>query len=388
MVNTQRIFWMALFLWGCISGLLAQDAACPVLVQAALDYTDEVCANTERNQACYGNLQIAAVPQTNAADFEFDSPGDRANLVDIESLVLSDMAVPDEWGVALLQVQANLPDTLPGQNVTLLIFGGVALETHSIEDDQKPFQAFYFESGIGDSACTEAPRAGFLLQTPSGAGEIEFVMNEVHISIGSTAYFEAHATYPEASGKLSLYVLEGEVTATALGVRLSAPAGTRLIVPLDADALPAGIPELMPFEDYEISNLQPFVDILPEPFELPTPVPAEEINANLLPENGTWTLFSAEGGACNGIPFETNNLGAIEIQIGDDSSHLLMLGLPLLRIAPGVYAAANLPMSGSADATFSLTLNLETPTTATAEMLMLIPNGVCTPLVLQLEHSD
>jgi hypothetical protein len=65
-----------------------------------------------------------------------------------------------------------------------------------------------------------------------------------------------------------------------------------------------------------------------------------------------------------------------------------MLGLPLLRIAPGVYAAANLPMSGSADATFSLTLNLETPTTATAEMLMLIPNGVCTPLVLQLEHSD
>jgi len=28
-----------------------------------------------------------------------------------------------EWGIALLRVQANLPDTAPGQNVTVLMFG-------------------------------------------------------------------------------------------------------------------------------------------------------------------------------------------------------------------------------------------------------------------------
>src|SRR5690606_20836366 len=32
------------------------------------------------------------------------------------------------WGVALMQIQANLPDTLPGQNVTFLLFGDVTIE--------------------------------------------------------------------------------------------------------------------------------------------------------------------------------------------------------------------------------------------------------------------
>ena len=33
-----------------------------------------------------------------------------------------------EWGVSLMQLQANLPDTLPGQNVTVLLFGDVTLQ--------------------------------------------------------------------------------------------------------------------------------------------------------------------------------------------------------------------------------------------------------------------
>ncbi len=107
--------------------LLAQDDVCPALVQTALEYTDEVCSTTERNQACYGNLRVEAVLNA-GADLEFDSPGDRVGIADIQTLNLSAMATPDEWGVALMQVQANLPDTLPGQNVTMLIFGDVTIE--------------------------------------------------------------------------------------------------------------------------------------------------------------------------------------------------------------------------------------------------------------------
>ncbi len=382
----KKMLFLAL-LGGLSVAILAQDEACPALVQAALAYTDEVCSGIERNQACYGNIQIAAVPQADAVDFAFDSVGDIVDIAAIESLILSEMVTPDEWGVTLMQVQANLPDTLPGQNVTMLIFGDVTLENRST-DDQNPFQAFYFEAGIGDSACTEAPRDGLLLQTPSGAGEIEFVMNEVRISIGSTVYVEAHSTQPEASGKLSLYVLEGQVTATALGVSLSAPAGTRLIVPLDAESRPDGIPQLIPFEDYEINSLQPFVDILPEPFELPVPLSADEVNGNLIPEAGTWTLEDSTGGECNGVPFAPNNLGNIIIEAAEDGNQLTMLGMTLERIAPGVYAAANLPMAGSADATFSLTFSAFAPDAAHASMVMNIPAMVCTPLLMQLAASD
>lgn len=73
---------------------------------------------------------------------------------------------------------------------------------------------------------------------------------------------------------------------TALDVTVSAPVGTRLIMPPDADGQPAGAPYLTRFEDYEIQRLQPLVDILPEPFELPTPVSADEINHNIIPLNG------------------------------------------------------------------------------------------------------
>jgi hypothetical protein len=128
MLNRHRFVWLLLFI-GLSTGIaLAQDAACPDLVQTALDYIDAQCSGIERNQACYGNLQIEAVPQTGVTDFKFDTPGDIETIASIGSLNLSGMLTPDEWGVTLMSVQANLPDSTPGQNVTMLLFGDVTIE--------------------------------------------------------------------------------------------------------------------------------------------------------------------------------------------------------------------------------------------------------------------
>ncbi|MFW5691963.1 MAG: SH3 domain-containing protein [Chloroflexota bacterium] len=104
------------------------DEACPVLVEEAIAATDTLCTDIARNEACYGNVQLIAESQPEVTEFTFDNPGDIEAITDILSLSLSAMSAPDEWGVALLRVQASLPDTAPGQNVTMLLFGDVRIE--------------------------------------------------------------------------------------------------------------------------------------------------------------------------------------------------------------------------------------------------------------------
>lgn len=106
---------------------LAQDT-CPAIIAAALEAVDAACNAIGRNQLCYGNVTISATPRDGAAAFEFSQPGDLVSITDVQTVQLSSFSqVRAEWGVALMRVQANLPDTLPGQNVTFLLFGNVSL---------------------------------------------------------------------------------------------------------------------------------------------------------------------------------------------------------------------------------------------------------------------
>jgi hypothetical protein len=119
---------LSLLLLAFAPSVLAQ-ADCPSIVQAALETVESNCASTGRNQACYGNEQLVATPRQGVGDFAFEQPGDVVDIATIQSVQLSSMSLTDTtWGVALLKVQANLPDTLPGQNVTFLLFGDVQIE--------------------------------------------------------------------------------------------------------------------------------------------------------------------------------------------------------------------------------------------------------------------
>lgn len=103
--------------------------ACTAMVQQALSVANSACSMTQRNELCYGNIFGEVTPLESSAQLAFHAVGDVVSLYQVRSLELSPLdALNSLWGVALMQVQANLPDTLPGQNITFLMFGDVSIE--------------------------------------------------------------------------------------------------------------------------------------------------------------------------------------------------------------------------------------------------------------------
>src|SRR5690606_30824446 len=105
----------------------AQES-CEVIVQQAIETASENCDGLRRNEACYGNVMIDAEAAPDVDDFTFDDSGDIVNLSDLSSLRLSSFSAEDnEWGIAQLSVQANLPDD-SSENAQILLFGDVQVE--------------------------------------------------------------------------------------------------------------------------------------------------------------------------------------------------------------------------------------------------------------------
>jgi hypothetical protein len=349
----RRLFFACLFLlW--VAPVLAQAVTdCPAFVEEAVSAAGAICTELGRNQACYGNLMIDATPRTEAADFAFSTPGDFAELNTLDSLQPQALSLTDEtWGIALLQLQANLPDTLPGQNVTMVVFGDVsvlnAVETLveipmnalgsvnvrsrpstdasvitsltsgqdvianarlddgswarielALEGDSRnygwvsaqfldgdinslpsvqstaplltPMQAFYFISSVGEQSCAQAPSDGILVQSPQGAGRVQFTANGVEFEIGSTVYLTA------ANQVMTVSVIEGSATVTATGVTQTIPAGTFTTIPLDANGqAPTSAPAFpQPYNDATLQTL-PLL-LLPQQIAVAPPLQAEVV---------------------------------------------------------------------------------------------------------------
>src|SRR5450755_352909 len=110
---------------------LEQSPTCEQILAQALDTLHQTCDGLTRNQACYGNNAIQAEPAANVS-LKFDTVGDTAPLRAIKSLSTSPLNLENgTWGLSLLKVQANLPDTLPGQNVIFLVYGDTSIENTS-----------------------------------------------------------------------------------------------------------------------------------------------------------------------------------------------------------------------------------------------------------------
>ncbi|RMG84995.1 MAG: hypothetical protein D6712_10240, partial [Chloroflexi bacterium] len=120
----KKVFYILLcVLWGTIA--VAQEiGSCEGYLEEVLDTVDASCTGLSRNQACYGNPLIDAIGWD--GNIAFNSTGDIENLADIETLSLApyDGTV---WGISVMLLQGNLPETLPGQNITVLVFGDVTL---------------------------------------------------------------------------------------------------------------------------------------------------------------------------------------------------------------------------------------------------------------------
>jgi len=264
----------------------AQDE-CPSIVQDALDAVGQACLGTERNQACYGNGQIDLIPQTGAVIPSFETAGDLATISDIQTLTLYPLDLDERtWGVSMMLVQANLPDTLPGQNVSVVLFGDSELNIDSETD------AFYFQGGIGQPACAEAPD-GLLIQTPEGQGMIDLTLNGVDIQLGSTAYITA-----EAGNELVFNLLEGNATATVAGETQTFEGGQFVSIAMDDDLIAIDAPSEPQEIDFTTLPDLPYV-LLPNQDVLTdlnadgmTQVAGDE--GNIIPLSGNWTYINGD----------------------------------------------------------------------------------------------
>ncbi|MEZ4667269.1 MAG: hypothetical protein R3E39_05025 [Anaerolineae bacterium] len=306
-------YWLPLILV-LLSPVLAlmQDDTCPEIVREALAATDKACVETGRNQACYGNINLQAELRAGETKFKFSEPGDIADIAAISSLALKPLdRQANGWGVALLKVQANLPATIPGQNVLFLLFGDVGM-SNAVDNSESesallnPMQAFYFKSGANDAPCADAPSSGIMIQTPEGAGKINLTVNGAEVTLGSTAYIQA-----QPSADLVINVIEGEGTVSADGVTVAIPAGSLARVPLDANLEASGAPvgpepyDLAALAALPVDHLQRKITIAP-PFE-ETPEPP----SGGAPAAGNWNLvYSVTQDQCGGVAGMAQMVGA------------------------------------------------------------------------------
>ncbi len=249
---------------------------CTGLVTTALNAVELACGPTGRNEVCYGNGSLSIDIQPDVQNISFAQPGDLVDINALRSITLSSLnTATDEWGIALMKLQANLAETLPGQNVTFLMFGDVSLEYAEMIDG---VQAFYFQTGIGQAICAEAPDDGILIQSPSSTTEVAIVMNDIEINLNDTIYVQA-----QTEDDLAVNVLEGQAEVTVGDDSAIVSAGNRVTV-ADADA-----------ED-PISEPEPFVgealQALPiNNLERPVDIPDVELNSTFVEDVEGWTGY-------------------------------------------------------------------------------------------------
>ena len=166
-----------------------------------------------------------------------------------------------------------------------------------------PMQAFYFQSGINDAPCAEAPNSGILIQTPEGVASVSIWMDEVVIQMDDTAFLQA-----EAGGNLTVNVISGTAQVEALGETSIALEGMAIEVPLDDDLGAIDVPsdpqaiDLDTIQSIPIDLLDNEVTI-PEPAIIQAGVPIEgqwafNWGVELLScPDGTEVPFTSTGGA-------------------------------------------------------------------------------------------
>ena len=206
-------------------------------MDTAIESVASACYDTGRNQVCYGNISLNVTPEPDAPDFTFERVGDIMDLTSLRSLRVSPLdELQGEWGIAMMQLQADIPESLPGQNVTFLVFGDVELENRA-SLEQSPMQSFYLRSSVGNAACVDAPESGVLVQTPEGVKSVHFNINGIDVEIGSTVMLQA-----SAEQQFIVRTLEGAAVVTMNGQSYPVIAGTEMSIPLDIQPPPWACP--------------------------------------------------------------------------------------------------------------------------------------------------
>lgn len=240
------------------------NLTCDQLVASALQLAGPSCSRTERNQACYGNNQVNAEFREGLAE-PFSTAGDLASLLGMRAITTSALSEAEQvWGVAFLKAQANLPDSLPGQNVTFLLYGGATAD--NVAPDM---QAVILSTGFGGTTCNTLPPSAVLLQSPTGT-QVAMNINGASVTLGSTIHITARP-----NGLMTLATISGTAVVQAFGTTRTVVPGSQITMPLGStDGLQVVGPpsDLQPFDLNTIQNA-PF-NLLPEAVMIPPPISA------------------------------------------------------------------------------------------------------------------
>ena len=201
-----------------------QQANCQVLIDEAMQSAGTSCDKISGNSVCYGNftLQSQLVSGSTAS---FSQRGDIIMIQDLKQLSASPLNIGNhQWGIAIFKVMANLPRSLPGETVTLMLFGNTTLDNQS-----NNLEAFYFSSQLGQVVCDKVPFDGLKIDVPEGSG-VQFKINGTELTLMGNASLKANKG---GSMDVSLYSGSGKIVAN--GQEQYFGAGQKVSVELGGD---------------------------------------------------------------------------------------------------------------------------------------------------------
>lgn len=196
--------------------IVAQDSlTCDELVEGFLEDLEANCTGVGRNSACYGVRALDAefVDMDTLPEDYFVEPGNIADVLELVNLTSSvyNPEIP-EWGVALMNLQANVPNTLPGQNVTFIMMGDMELE-NGVEPDEAFISDTSISLTVADATIANylpSSNSDFVMSVPAGA--------EVLADAKSSNGFWVRIAYDERPGWIAISKLDEISTARLIGL--------------------------------------------------------------------------------------------------------------------------------------------------------------------------
>ena len=191
------------------TAMAANSASCQALIDRTIQASDSFCGDTASNTACYGNNTLKAELAPNVGR-RFSERGDVIAVGDLRHLSASPLSLEtDEWGIAVFNVIANLPRSLPGETVTMVVFGNATLDNQSSETGG--LESFYFSSELGQIVCEKIPFDGLMITSPDGSG-VRFVINGSELTVMGNASIKAIK-----NGEMEVSVYKGAARIVANG---------------------------------------------------------------------------------------------------------------------------------------------------------------------------
>jgi hypothetical protein len=209
------------------TAIAENNASCQVLIDRAIQASGSYCENTGANRVCYGNTMIEAELAQTASE-QFAERGDIIPVRDLSRMTASPLNLTtQEWGIAVFKLIANLPRSLPGETVTMVVFGNATLDNRSGNSDS--LESFYFSSELGQIVCEKVPFDGLLINSPDGSG-IRLTVNGSELTLMGTASVKAIR-----NGEMEVTVYKGSARIVSNGEEQYVGAGQKSKVKLGGE---------------------------------------------------------------------------------------------------------------------------------------------------------